>query len=65
MAERSHGVIDNYRPGVMDRLGLGYEATPRSVIPKIVAVSASAFGADWDRRRANRATTSSARRRAA
>ena len=44
MAERSHGVIDNYRPGVMDRLGLGYEAL-RARNPKIVAVSASAFGA--------------------
>ena len=45
MAERCDGVIDNYRPGVMDRLGLSYEKL-RERNPKIVMVSASAFGAD-------------------
>ena len=44
MAERSDGVIDNYRPGVMDRLGLSYDALSERN-PKIVMVSASAFGA--------------------
>ena len=44
MAERCDGVIDNYRPGVMDRLGLSY-AQLRERNPKIVMVSASAFGA--------------------
>ena len=44
MAERCDGVIDNYRPGVMDRLGLSYDAL-RERNPKIVMVSASAFGA--------------------
>ena len=45
MAERCDGVIDNYRPGVMDRLGLSYDNL-RERNPKIVMVSASAFGAD-------------------
>ena len=45
MAERCDGVIDNYRPGVMDRLGLSYERL-RDRNPKIVMVSASAFGAE-------------------
>ncbi len=44
MAERCDGVIDNYRPGVMDRLGLSYEAL-HARNPRIVSVSASAFGA--------------------
>ena len=43
MAERVDGVIENYRPGVMERLGLGFE-TLREVNPGIVMVSASAFG---------------------
>ena len=44
MAERVDGVIENYRPGVMERLGLGYE-TLSALNPGIVMVSASAFGA--------------------
>ena len=43
MAERCDGVIDNYRPGVMDRLGLSYAALSGRN-PRIVMVSASAFG---------------------
>ena len=43
MAERVDAVIENYRPGVMDRLGLGYE-TLKALNPGIVMVSASAFG---------------------
>jgi crotonobetainyl-CoA:carnitine CoA-transferase CaiB-like acyl-CoA transferase len=38
-------VIQNYRPGVMDRLGLGYEAI-REVNPDVVYASLSGFGAD-------------------
>ena len=45
MAEHCDGVIENYRPGVMDRLGLSYE-TLRDRNAKIVMVSASAFGAE-------------------
>ena len=26
LARRSHVVLENFRPGVMDRMGLGYEA---------------------------------------
>ena len=43
MAERVDGVIENYRPGVMERLGIGYESL-RERNPRIVMVSASAFG---------------------
>ncbi|MXX80032.1 MAG: CoA transferase [Chloroflexi bacterium] len=43
MSERCDGVIENYRPGVMDRLGIGYE-TLSERNPRIVMVSASAFG---------------------
>lgn len=38
-------VIDSFRPGVMDRLGLGYE-TARAINPGIVYCSLSAFGQD-------------------
>ena len=38
-------VYDNYRPGVMDRLGLGYSALA-AVHPGIISVSVSAFGSD-------------------
>ena len=44
MAAVVDAVIENYRPGVMERLGLGFE-TLREVNPAIVMVSASAFGA--------------------
>ena len=43
MAEHVDGVIENYRPGVMERLGVGYESL-RERNPRIVMVSASAFG---------------------
>ncbi len=45
MAAQCDGVIENYRPGVMARLGLSYEQL-RARNPKLVMVSASAFGAD-------------------
>ena len=43
LAETSDVIIDSFRPGVMDRLGLGYEAI-KARAPRIVFCSLSAFG---------------------
>jgi crotonobetainyl-CoA:carnitine CoA-transferase CaiB-like acyl-CoA transferase len=43
LAERADVVLQNFRPGVMDRLRLGYEDV-RSVNPEVVYVSISGFG---------------------
>jgi crotonobetainyl-CoA:carnitine CoA-transferase CaiB-like acyl-CoA transferase len=43
LAKRSDLVVENYRPGVMDRLGFGYEEM-RRVNPRIVYVSGSGYG---------------------
>ncbi len=43
LAARSHIVVENFRPGTLDRFGLGYEAL-RAVRPDIVLVSISNFG---------------------
>ena len=48
LAERSHLVVENFRPGVMDRLGMGYEDL-RSVNPSIVYVTATGYGPDGPR----------------
>jgi CoA:oxalate CoA-transferase len=45
LAEQVDVVVDNFRPGVMDRLGLGDEAL-RARNAGIIIASASAFGAD-------------------
>ncbi len=45
LAERSDVVIESFRPGVMERLGLGYQAV-RARAPRIVYCSLSAFGQD-------------------
>src|SRR5262249_32936252 len=44
LVETADVVLENYRPGVMDRLDLGYEAV-RKVKSKIVYCSLSAFDA--------------------
>ncbi len=43
LAARSHVVLESFRPGVMDRLGIGYDAL-RAVNSKIVFASVSAYG---------------------
>jgi crotonobetainyl-CoA:carnitine CoA-transferase CaiB-like acyl-CoA transferase len=45
LVERSDLVMENFRPGVMDRLGLGYDDL-KKVNPSIVYVSGSGFGPD-------------------
>ncbi|MFL5796829.1 MAG: CaiB/BaiF CoA transferase family protein [Actinomycetota bacterium] len=45
LAESSDLVVENFRPGVMDRLGVGYEAL-RAVNPSIVYVTGTGFGPD-------------------
>ena len=45
LAEGADLVVENFRPGVMDRLGIGYEGL-RAVNPSIVYVSGSGFGQD-------------------
>lgn len=53
LAERSDVLVENYRAGVMDRLGLGSDVL-RSRNPRLIYASISGYGADgpWVRRRA-------------
>ncbi len=44
LVESADAVIDNFRPGTMDRLGLGYD-TLRAANPRIIACSISGYGA--------------------
>jgi len=43
LAERADVLIENYRPGVVERLGLGYE-TVNARNPRIIYVSVNSFG---------------------
>ena len=43
LAKDADVIVENFRPGTVDRLGIGYEAV-RAVNPEIVYASASAFG---------------------
>jgi crotonobetainyl-CoA:carnitine CoA-transferase CaiB-like acyl-CoA transferase len=45
LAERSDIILESFRPGVTDRLGVGYEAV-RKVNPGIIYCSISGFGQD-------------------
>jgi len=45
LASDAHVVLEGFRPGVADRLGVGYDAL-RAVQPGVVYVSVSGFGAD-------------------
>ena len=49
LARTADGAIDNFRPGTLDKLGLGYEAL-REQREDIVLVSASALGASGPER---------------
>ncbi|MFM7062406.1 MAG: CaiB/BaiF CoA transferase family protein [Actinomycetes bacterium] len=48
LARDADVVIESFRPGVVDRLGIGYEAL-RAVNPRIVLCSTSGFGQDGPR----------------
>lgn len=41
--KRSHVLVENFRPGVLDRLGFGLEAV-RAIRPDIIYVSATGYG---------------------
>lgn len=43
LAEKCDVLVENFRPGVMDRLGLGYKALSRAN-PRLIQVSISGFG---------------------
>jgi crotonobetainyl-CoA:carnitine CoA-transferase CaiB-like acyl-CoA transferase len=53
LADRCDVVIENFRPGVMDRLGLGYDDL-RARNPRLIFASASGYGqtGPWVHRRA-------------
>lgn len=43
MVEQADVIVENYRPGTMERLGLGYE-TLKEINPRIIYAAASGFG---------------------
>jgi crotonobetainyl-CoA:carnitine CoA-transferase CaiB-like acyl-CoA transferase len=45
LADRADVIIENYRPGVMNRLGLGYEQI-RATNPRVIYASGSGYGSD-------------------
>ncbi len=45
LAAESDVIVENYRPGVMEKLGLGYEAV-RALNPEIVYASLTGFGSE-------------------
>jgi CoA:oxalate CoA-transferase len=53
LADQCDVLLENFRPGVMDRLGLGYDAL-RATNPRLIFASASGYGqtGPWVHRRA-------------
>jgi crotonobetainyl-CoA:carnitine CoA-transferase CaiB-like acyl-CoA transferase len=49
LAARSHVVLENFRPGTMERWGLGFEHL-RAANPKLVMLRVSAYGQDGPKR---------------
>lgn len=49
LVERADVVFDNFRPGVLERLGIDYDRLA-AVNPRIISTSVSAFGQDGPRR---------------
>ena len=49
LVRRSHVVIENFRPGVAERLGIGWDAV-HAANPRAVMVSVNGFGSDSSRR---------------
>lgn len=45
LIDRSHAVVENFRPGTLERLGFGWEAV-RAHKPDLIYASASGFGGD-------------------
>ena len=45
LIEVSDILVENFSPGVMDRLGLGYDAV-RAINPKLIMISMPSFGSD-------------------
>ncbi|MEJ8827040.1 CoA transferase [Variovorax humicola] len=43
LAKTADVIVENFRPGTVDRLGIGYDAV-RAINPQIIYASASAFG---------------------
>ena len=50
LAAKADVVMENFRPGVMDRLGIGYQAL-RTINPKLVYCTISGFGSTGPLRR--------------
>ncbi len=44
MVEKADILVENYRPGTMEKLGLGYEAVLKKINPKLIYCAISGFG---------------------
>jgi len=55
LIQRADVVVEQFRPGVMDRLGLGYEALA-AINPRIVYCAITGYGQTGPKRRWRRTT---------